>query len=222
MSSKLVLFDCDGTLADSHVFLTRVVEESLRHVGAGLPSPELMREFYSLPFDEFFRRLDGHMSAEQIVAASTYMRTKLRDERSSGAMTEPLYPGIADILRQLEQQGFLLGVVTNKGGFGLEMVLKSNGVRDLFITLNHTDNAPPKPAPDMVLNGLREAGVDAPQCLVVGDSLIDMLTARNAGVAALGVTWAGRDAGQLQQAGARQVIAQVNELIPAITAWAAP
>lgn len=215
---KLVLFDCDGTLADSHGFLTRVVQDSFRHVGVPLPPPDMMREFYSLPFTEFFRRCDGLMSAEQIEQASGYMMHTLRTERDSGALIEPFYPGIMEVLQELHNSGYLLGVVTNKGGHGLDAVLASNGAADLFVTLHHGDNAVHKPAPDMVLNALRNTGAEKDNCIVIGDSLIDILTAQNAGVRSIGVTWAGRDAGPLKEAGAIAVLDRVEQLVPAIKA----
>lgn len=215
---KLVLFDCDGTLADSHGFLTHMVESAFRHVGAELPPPELMREFYSLHFNEFFRRCDGHMSAEQIVAASEYMHSKLRTERETGAVTEPFYKGIHTALDALKADGYLMGIVTNKGGHGLKLVLASNQATDYFATLHHSDNSMTKPSPDMVLNALEATGVDPEKCVVVGDSVIDISTANNARVRSIGVTWAGRDAASLREAGAVNVIADVAELVPAIRA----
>jgi len=215
---KLVLFDCDGTLADSHGFLTNMVESAFRHVGADLPPPELMREFYSLHFDEFFRRCDKHISPEQIVAASEFMRVRLRTERETGATTEPFYKGIHDALETLKADGYLMGIVTNKGGHGLKLVLASNKATDYFITLHHSDNSVTKPSPDMVLNAIEATGVDPEKCIVVGDSVIDISTANNARVRSIGVTWAGRDAEALKNAGAVNVIGDVAELVPAIRA----
>lgn len=214
---KLVLFDCDGTLADSHAFLTRVLEESFVHVGAQKPGPELMKEFYSLHFNEFFRRCEGHLTAEQIVQASEYMRSRLIAERDTGALVEPFYPGIKDALGTLRGYGYLLGIITNKGGHGLAAVLKSNEVESYFSTLQHSDNNPTKPAPDMVLNALNAMGVDKENCVVVGDSVLDLYTARNAEVRSIAVTWAGRDAAALREAGAVAVVDDVQYLVSAIT-----
>lgn len=215
---KVVLFDLDGTLADSHAFLTRVVSESFAHVGVPVPGPEKMREFYSLTFRDFFKSCVDFMSAEQIVAASDYMHHTLLHERSQGALIEPFYPGIKEALDELKAAGYVLGLVTNKPSHGLFTVLNTNDAAHYFVTLNHPDNAPTKPAPDMVLNGLRDTGADKANCIVVGDSLIDMLTAQNAGVRAIGVTWAGRDAGPLADAGAIAVLDRVEQLVPAIRA----
>lgn len=215
---KLVLFDLDGTLADSHAFLTRVVGEAFAHVGASLPDAERMREFYSLTYYDFFKRCGDLLSPDQIVAASDYMHHTLLRERSTGALIEPFYPGIKAALDELLQAGYLLGIVTNKPGHGLNSVLATNEAAHYFVTLNNPDNAATKPAPDMVLNGLRATGAEPANCVVVGDSLVDMLTARNAGVRAIGVTWAGRDAGPLADAGAIAVLDRVEQLVPAIMA----
>lgn len=213
---RLVLFDVDGALVDSQAYLTQSILESLAHVGAPTPSPEQMARFHSLSLSGFLKSLDDRLSPEQITATNQYMLAKIHAERASGRTSEHLFPGLVEVLESLEEEGYLLGIVTNKVGTGLELVLKFNKIYDKFVTLNHVDNAPAKPAPDMVLNALKATGVDAVNCLVVGDSQLDMLAARNAGVKALAVTWAGRDEATLREAGADYVIAKVDDLLPAI------
>jgi phosphoglycolate phosphatase len=216
MSQKLVLLDCDGTLVDSQGYLQAKVLEAIAAVGGPIPPPEIMAEFHALTLKGFFAKIEHLMTPEQIVAANQYMIEEITRSRSSGASDERTYPGIIEALDALTQRGYLLGIVTNKYARGLELVLKGNGIYDRFITYNHSENAPPKPAPNMVLNGMRDAGVDAPQCVVVGDSLLDVLAAKNAGVGSIAVTWAGRDADELRQAGAWAVIDRVSELVPTI------
>lgn len=213
---KLVLFDLDGTLADSHAFLTRVVGEAFAHAGAPVPGPLKMREFYSMTYRDFFKSCVEFMTAEQIVAATDYMHHTLLAERSTGNLIEPFYPGMTAALDELQQEGYLLGIVTNKPSHGLNSVLTTNKAAHYFVTLNHPDNAPTKPSPDMVYNALRDTGADKADTVVIGDSLVDVMTATNAGVRCIGVTWAGRDAGPLGSAGAIAVLDRIEQLVPAI------
>lgn len=214
----LVLFDCDGTLANTHGFLTRIVEQSFAHVGAELPAPDLMHQFYAMHFDEFFRACEGHLTMAQITQASDYMRTQLKAERAGGHLIEPFYPGVKELLHKLQERGYLLGIVTNKSGWGLESVLKTNGVEGMFVTLQHGDNNNPKPAPDMVYSALQATGADAANCLLIGDTVTDMHTARNAGVQAIGVIWAGHDSQPLREAGAMAIVDTPADLLPVIEA----
>jgi len=175
-----------------------------------------MREFYSMTFRDFFKSCGDFMSAEQIVAAGDYMHHTLLAERNTGNLIEPFYPGMKDALEELQKDGYLLGIVTNKPSHGLNSVLTTNNATHYFITLNHPDNAPTKPSPDMVYNALRDTGAEKANTVVIGDSLVDVMTANNAGVRCIGVTWAGRDAGPLGDAGAIAVLDRVEQLVPAI------
>lgn len=219
MNGKLVLFDCDGTLVDSHAFIAQSMLATLAEMGLPHPPADIWAEFPALSLRGFLQRMEGHLTGEQIIEANERMLARITSARENGAAQERMFEGIAPALQSLKEQGYWLGIVTNKHGRGLELVLKANGIHDLFVTHNHIDNAPPKPAPNMVLNGMRDVGVIAADCLVVGDSVLDVLAARNAGAQALGVTWAGRDADEMREAGACEVIADVAELLPAIKRW---
>lgn len=213
---KLVLFDIDGTLVDSQSFLTETMLRCIEAVGAPPPPPEKAAQFHFMSLKGYFQSLEGHLTPEQIVAASELMMKTITTARAEGVAPEHLFPGLADVLTQLEADGYLLGIVTNKTARGTELVLKLNGIYERFVTLNHTDNATPKPAPDMVLNALRQTGVEAANALMIGDSVLDMLAAQNAGVRAIAVTWAGREAEPLVEAGAVAVLDRVEQLLPKI------
>lgn len=217
-SQKLVLFDLDGTLTDSNGFLTHIVESAFLHVGAALPPQELLRKFYTMNFDAFFNLCDQHLSAEQMVAASDYVRTRLRAKREPGVVTEPLYKGMREVLEALNAEGYLLGIATNKGGQGLNTVLASNNAAAYFVTLQHADNSVSKPSPDMILNAIEATGVDPENCIMIGDGQVDLQTATNARVRFIGVAWEGRDAAPLRAAGAETVVADMAQLIQAIKA----
>jgi phosphoglycolate phosphatase len=189
MSLKLVLFDCDGTLADSGAFLSRVAKESFTEFRADWLVEKYHPEYLTMTFGGFLRHVEPHLQAGQSKAIQEAFLKRLWDERNSGRLTEPVFPGIPDMLEQLGKTGFLMGVVTNKGGRGLDSVLDSNNIRHHFVTLHHADNSVPKPAPDMVLNALKATGVDKASCIVVGDTMNDVMTAQNAGVPVVGVHW---------------------------------
>ncbi len=216
MNGKLILFDCDGTLVDSQSFIHSMFMQSIAHVGGPSPPPELVAQMPYLSFKQTWAKMEGLLTAEQVVAASEYMMREITAIRASATPQEKMFPGILAVLDVLEQQGYLLGIVTNKHAHSLELVLKSNGIYQRFITLNHCDNAPPKPAPMMVLNGLREAGVDAKNALVVGDGLFDVLAAKNADVGAIAVSWNESANPELKAAGAFAVLEQIDQLLPTI------
>ncbi len=217
---KLVMFDCDGTLANSHAFLVRVAKESFAHVGATVPLESRMNDFLSMTFEDFLKTLDGHMTGEQLQKAYDHMRATLVGERDSGAIVEPVYDGIKEMLKTLYDQNYLLGVATNKQAHGLAAVLKTNGIDRYFVTLQNSSNSATKPSPDMILNAMAATGADRKDTVLVGDSTIDIQTGKNAGVKVIGVTWGSLSEDRILAAGAdclartpAEVVDRVRELL---------
>lgn len=186
---KLVLFDCDGTLADSEAFLTRMAADSFHHFGVSQLFETYKYDFLRMSSPDFFEKIKCHLTSDQNRDLKHHFMSSLRAERDKGAVVEPLYAGIVDMLVALNASGYLLGVVTNKGGHGLNAVLNTNNIAHHFVTLHHCDNSPGKPAPDMVLNALAATGADKINCIVVGDTMMDVLVAKNAGVRVIGAQW---------------------------------
>ena len=203
---RLALFDCDGTLVDSQ---WAIVDSMAAAFGANrvtAPPPRAVREVIGLNLDtaiallapEADRSLQGRLAADYKDAFLAL--------RSSGALQEPLFPGVADALRSLHQAGILLGVATGKSRRGTEATLAHHALRGLFATVQTADDAPGKPAPDMVLQALAETGVDAQNTVVVGDTTHDMTMARAAGTAGIGVSWGYHGPARLAQAGADVIV----------------
>ncbi len=137
--------------------------------------------------------------------------------RASGESMEPLYPGAAQAVTELASRNdVVLGIATGKSQRGVRMVLKHYGLLDHFITIKTADDAPSKPDPGMVLHAMREAGVDAANTVVVGDTEYDVRMARAAGASAVGVTWGYHRAERLSEAGAHAVIEAFPALMPAL------
>lgn len=217
---KLVVFDCDGTLANSHAFLVRVAKEAFAHVGADVPLESMMKDFLSLTFEDFFKTLDKHMTGEQLQAAYNYMRETLISERNSGAVVEPIFDGVREMLEALYEQDYLLGVATNKQAHGLTTVLKTNAIERYFVTLQNSSNSITKPSPDMLINAMNATGADRKDTVMVGDSAIDIQTGKNAGVKVIGVTWGSLPVEKLKAAGAdciahtpAEIVDRVRELL---------
>ena len=127
---------------------------------------------------------------------------------------EPLYPGVIEALDALEGAGFLLGVATGKSRRGLNATLDRHGLVDRFVTLKTSDDGPGKPSPHMMLAAMDDVGVGREAAVMVGDTTFDMLMARSAGAAAVGVSWGYHEIDELTAAGADQVIHGFADLLP--------
>ena len=98
----------------------------------------------------------------------------------------------------------------------MRLVLGHHGLLDHFVTIKTADDAPSKPDPGMVIHAMRDAGVDAANTIVVGDTVYDIAMARAAGASAVGVTWGYHRAAALTEAGAFAVVDEFPILVPTL------
>ena len=127
-------------------------------------------------------------------------------------MTKP-YDGIYEMLEELNKKHKKLAVVSNKPHeFAEDVVKKYFG--DIFaITYGQRPDHPTKPDPKTVFEVMESLKVDKSECIYVGDSDVDVNTAKNAEVKSVGVAWGFRGAGELREAGADYIIEEPSELI---------
>jgi phosphoglycolate phosphatase len=212
MTVRLAIFDCDGTLVDSQHNIVTAMQGAFEAASLtcpertdilsiiGLSLPQAMAKLLPGADDDFCDLLAGHY------------RQCFRDLRAAGVVHEPLYDGIADLLDNLEAQGWLLAVATGKSDRGLANVLAHHGLSARFISLQTADRHPSKPHPSMIAAALSDAGAHAQDAVMIGDTSFDMLMAGAAGVPALGVGWGYHQPGELFASGARSVAQDSAEL----------
>lgn len=210
--TKLVVFDCDGTLVDSQAAVCEAMEAAF--TAAALPAPDrnAVRRIVGLSLPQAIRKLAPEAGeAAHYLALETY-KASFRGARSEGRLEEPLYPGIAELLHRLHERGTLLGVATGKSDRGLIACLAGHGVRELFVTLQTADRHPSKPHPAMLEAALHEAGTRPGEAVMVGDTVFDIAMAQAAGVRAIGVAWGYHEPAELMEAGAAGVAETATEL----------
>jgi phosphoglycolate phosphatase len=172
-----VLFDFDGTLADSYPAITA----SVNHVRAthGLPplgEAEVRRHVGRGPV---------YLLQHTVPCGDTDADLARYRDHHPSVMREGtrLMPGVADALAALKRTGLLLGVCSNKPVAFTRALLAFFGLAGLVdVVLGPEDVLRPKPAPDMLETGLRRLGVAPGEALYVGDMVVDIDTARAAGV----------------------------------------
>ncbi len=208
---RLVLFDCDGTLVDSQHHIVAAMRQAFAAFALPEPDADAVRRLVGLPLDISVRRLleAGAANADAVVKAYREAAFAMRHQPDHD---EPLFPGLHDVLNELEADGCLLGIATGKARRGLDATLAMHGLGGRFVTLQTADVARGKPDPDMVLRAMRETGATPASTLVVGDTTYDILMARNAGARSVGVAWGYHDPAELLQAGAQTVMRRFAEL----------
>jgi len=213
---RLVVFDCDGTLVDSQAAIISSMAAASHAQGIKAADPEKVRRIVGLPLEVGIARLFPELHASEIASVREGYRHAFSTLRLTGAIREPLYPGVLETLDVLEQQGWLLGIATGKSHKGLISTLETHNLGGRFVTLQTADRALGKPHPEMMHNAMNEAGADVSVTVMVGDTTFDMEMARNANVWAIGVAWGYHEADELTVAGAHTVVHTYAELPAAI------
>jgi phosphoglycolate phosphatase len=215
MKYKAVFFDLDGTLVDTLDDLTDAMNYALNQLGQPPVSRDACREMIGKGLAVFANKAlpDGakHLQQSLIDAMKArYIKTCLDKTR--------VYDGLANLLSKCREKGLKLGVVSNKAHLLTVKIAEHYFGRDCFgIILGQKEDIKIKPDPEPIQIAMKSVGVDSPrQVLYVGDSDVDVETARNAGTDFAAVGWGFRSEQQLRQAGAEKIINNADELLKLI------
>ncbi len=204
-----ILFDLDGTLLDTLQDLHNSVNYALQKNGL----PEQSFEHTRLSVGNGILRLiqlsvPNGISEELL--QSVFADFKAHYAAHDLDNTAP-YPGIPEALAELKKVGYRMGVVSNKVDFAVQNLNKA--FFGLHLAVGERDGIPRKPHPDMVRFAMQELGADPQATVYVGDSEVDIQTAKNAGLDCLSVTWGFRETSALQAAGATTLIDSPEDLV---------
>lgn len=195
-----LIFDFDGTLADTRAGILATAQEVLRRMDLPEADPVALAATIGLPLRDNFTRGAG-LSDEDADRAVVIYRA-IFEEVGVPAITA--FPGVSEVLGTLASRGVPMAVATSRGQHSLEMLMHGLGL-DRYIPPERCfgveTSARPKPAPDMVYVILGKLGSKPGETLVVGDTTFDIEMGRAAGCFTCGVTWGNQSADVL--AGAR-------------------
>ena len=212
MSVRLAVFDCDGTLTDGQAGVVAAMDAAFAAIGASAPPHGEVRRIVGLSLPQAVRHLSPTLpEGDQRRVVDAY-KAAFRASREDGSLREPLYPGMADLLRDLHRQGWLLAVATGKSDRGLAATLAAHDLERLFCALHTADRHPSKPHPAMLEAAIAEAGARRQDTVMIGDTVYDMQMAGAAGVRAIGVDWGYHEAEELRAAGAIGVAQDADAL----------
>ncbi|MFD2239041.1 HAD-IA family hydrolase [Aureimonas populi] len=217
---RLVLFDCDGTLADSFPIICRTMRLAFERTGRAAPQDVAIHAIIGLSLERAFAQLAPDASPAEVVALAETYRSVFRESRNEFAFDEPLFPGIAPLLASLSARPDVrLGMVTGKSRRGVRRILQSHGIERVFTAIRTADDCPSKPHPAMVQECCGEVGIDPADAIVVGDAIYDMQMAVAAGAGGLGVSWGAASRQALLGAGAATVVDDTAALSGRLDEW---
>ena len=210
--TRLVVFDCDGTLVDGQAAICDTMEQAFATAGLPRPDRNAVRRMVGLSLPYALNELAPDASDDERARVVEAYKDGYRGLRTAGLLSEPLYDGIRELVARLDAAGWLLGVATGKSDRGLHACLDTHGIKQLFVTLQTADRHPSKPHPAMLQTALAEAGVEASDAVMIGDTSFDMEMAVAAGVRAIGVSWGYHEADELMATGACAVADTIEQL----------
>ena len=191
-----ILFDLDGTLLNTLEDLTNSVNYALQQHGCPQRSPMEVRSYLGNGAKKLIASALPEGSDEALLTEVFATYLAYYGEHSQ-IKTRP-YDGILEALAELRKE-FPIAVVSNKPDSSTKPLCKKFFGEEIY-ALGEASDCPRKPAPDMLYRAMAAIGVDT--CIYVGDSEVDVLTAKNAGVKCLSVLWGFRDKDMLAENGA--------------------
>jgi len=212
-----IIFDLDGTLLNTLEDLTDSVNYALELYGFPYKNMTQVRSFVG---NGVARLME--LSIPQGLNNSQY-EICLEDFRRnySGNIINKTdaYKGIMELLKELSKQDYKMAIVSNKFDKAVKELNKVYFGEYIKVAVGETKNISRKPAPDTVFKALRELGSSASKTIYVGDSEVDVQTAKNSGIVCVGVTWGFRDREVLEMEGANYIIDKPEELLRIINKY---
>lgn len=195
LTYKLLVFDFDGTLADSEESIMETLQSVARDLGLPGIDRAGARRSIGLPLQRTIEMGLGIGPDDAPDAVGLYRQ---RYQEVAFELTR-LFPGVIDTLDQL-RRNYLLAVASGKSTQGLLMMLQHLGIFDHFsLIVGAQDVQKPKPAPDMVLLALKSLNIPASECLVVGDTVYDIEMGQRAFSDTCAVTYGNNSADDLRR-----------------------
>ena len=207
------IFDLDGTLLDTLTDLAASCNYALRAHGMPEHSIDDVRRFVGNGVRKLMERAipDGEANPDFEATFATFREHYMQHSLDT---TKP-YPGIEDTLTELKARGCRLAVVSNKMMAATVELCKHffPDTIEVAIGENEAEGIRKKPAPDTVFAALKRLGVSGDNAVYVGDSDVDLATARNSNLPCISVLWGFRDRDFLLDHGATTLITSPKELL---------
>lgn len=211
---KGIIFDLDGTLLDTLSDINNALNHIL--VKYGFPKKDKKHTRKNLGHGSIYllrNSIDQNLKEEEFQKIhQDYVNYY---QANNDILTKP-YDGVIDLLKKLKELGYTLAVVSNKDDITVKSLNESKflGLIDIAIGARH--DKPKKPDPYLVGLALSKLNLKKEEAVYIGDSDVDILTARNSGLDMIAVTWGFRDLDVLEKNNAKNIVTNAKELLAKI------
>ena len=213
MRYDAIFFDLDGTVMDSLQDIVNAINHTMRHFGLREYSAAELRPLLGYGVGPLMRRLmpEAPETLRQEIIAF-YRPWYAAHTCDVGRPFEGMRP----VMQRLKDLGLPLAILSNKPDAALQPIVRAYFADLVDLAVGELPEVPKKPRPDMLENAARRLNVRLPRCLYVGDSEVDIDTARNANIDCVCVSWGFRHREALLRAGATQIIDEPEALLPIV------
>ena len=183
---KHLLFDLDGTIIEPKEGIVNSIRRAADLMGAVMPTEEELHQLIGPPImDSFQEKLK--LSYEQALKAVDYFRNYYAE---TGIHQNALFPGIADVLHALKQEGYILYVATSKPTVFAKEILEEHALDTYFVEIVgcNLDNSRSDKT-EIIDYIVQKYNLDTTQCLMIGDTKFDIIGAKNHKMISIGVTY---------------------------------
>lgn len=211
MKVDAIVFDLDGTILDTLGDLSNSVNFALSENGLPTRSQDEVRSFVGNGIRLLIERAVPHNTSTDVVDAC-FEAFKSHYKDNSAVLTKP-YDGIESLLASVRAKGIKTAVVSNKADFAVQTLVEKyfKGLFDYCV--GEKDGIRRKPCPDSVNCAMDYLGVKKEKCIYIGDSDVDIETARNSGIKCIAVTWGFRGESFLKSFSPDYIVNKPQEIL---------
>lgn len=205
-----VVFDLDGTLLNTLEDLADATNYALKQFGMPVRTMDEVRRFVGNGVRTLMVRAvpqgDANPQFEEVFNCfKSYYGEHCNDKTRA-------YEGIMELLQELKDKGYAVAIVSNKIDFAVKELQKRYFNNLISVAIGEREGVLRKPAPDTVITALQELGKAKEEAVYVGDSDVDIMTAKNVGISCISVEWGFRDRKFLLEHGAEHLIKKPEEI----------
>lgn len=206
-----VIWDLDGTLLDTAEDLRDAVNHVEKQYGYPQHDLATIKRFLGYGIEQLMvsatpQGKENPQFAEIFAAFKQYYTANCNRKTD-------LFAGIREVVTELHQRGIRQAIVSNKNKQAVEELAAIYFQKEIDCAVGQQDNMAKKPAPDMVHYALQCLQKDGSTAVYIGDSEVDVLTAKNSGLSCIAVSWGFRSRLELEQAGAEVIVENTEELL---------
>ena len=212
LTKRYAIFDLDGTLLDTLDDLTDSMNYILGKHNFTLRTRDEVRNFVGNGVRKLVERaVPPEYKADDEFIDKFYNDFSLYYNSHSDVKTSP-YPGTLDMLDKLLENGFDIAIVSNKIDLAVKSLSSKFFGKRIRSAIGEKPSIRHKPEPDMVFMAMEEMGANKMDSIYIGDSEVDIETARNAGIPCVSVLWGFKDRKFLEESGATMFVHSMEEL----------